>query len=204
MLAAAAGPDCYERQKKSCQLGVPIRLGSPCAPRPAVRKGPGAVPRAGPHRGTPAALGDRPRRPGSALLSRHDRPGGVRRQDPAQPWPPLPLEPRPPAQPPAAPPLPGAGPSNTAAASARSRSRIFPPPPGAVTRENASARRAWPAPRPPATAQASSAGSLGPRQGWGSGFSINWLSQPHGVPFHHAHVSDEKTEVTWEIQGIQS
>lgn len=102
-----------------------------------------------------------PLRPELAPLRRHDRRGGVRRQDPAQPWPPLPLEPRPPAQPPAAPRLPGAGPSSTATSSTRSRSRIFPQPPGAVTRESAAAWPARPAPRPSATAPAGAARSLG-------------------------------------------
>lgn len=156
VLAAAAGPNCYGRQKEASNLGV--RLASPCAPRPAARKEPRAVPRASPHHGTLAGPGNR------GDLSRapwrhHDRLEGMRRQDPAQLWPLLPLEPRPPAQSPAAPRLPGAGPSSTTAASARSRSRIFPPLGAVIPESAAAARRAgpplgllpqlWPAQRSP-------------------------------------------------------
>lgn len=116
--------------------------------------------------------------PGSELLRRLDRPGGERHQEPVQPWLLLPLEPRPPAEPPATPRLPGAGLSNTVAASARSRSRIFPPPPGAVTRESASARRARPAPPPPATARASAAGFLGPRRAGGAASASTGSASP--------------------------
>lgn len=147
----------------------------------------------------PAGLGNR----GDLSRRRQDRGEGVRLQDPTQPWPPLPLEPRPPAQPPAAPRLPGAGPSTTAAASARSRSRIFPPPPGAVTRESAAARPARPGP------------PLGLQPQFGPALLGPWVCaelgerplHPRpalGVPFHHAHVSDEKTEVTLEIHDMQS